>query len=105
MAQKMRSTPLTARDEETSAVDEESLLLLNHHGSLEVVEDSLHYEELINPSKNSVTCRTCSGLGRVPKERTNELLVLVPYNDERLQPKRTKCIVTTSVIITIAIFS
>lgn len=69
-------------------IDDRALLL--QHRSF---EDSLHYEELINPSRDSVTCQTCQGLGRVPRERTNELIALVPYNDERLKPKRTKCIV------------
>lgn len=67
--------------------DDEAFLL--QHGSL---EESLHYEELINPSRDSATCQTCGGLGRVPRERTNQLIALVPYNDERLKPKRTKCI-------------
>merc|ERR1712179_468833 len=51
-----------------------------------------HYEELINPSRNSVTCQTCNGLGRIPRERTYELVALVPYNDARLKPKNTKLI-------------
>merc|ERR1712110_294468 len=94
----MESTSITT----SRQTEDDELLLLNHQNTL---EESLHYEELINPSKNSVTCKTCAGLGRIPKERTNDLVALVPYNDERLQPKRTKCIVVTAVSITIVIFT
>jgi len=75
--------------------DEEALLL----------HDSLHYEELINPSRNSVTCQTCSGLGRVPRERTNELIALVPYNDARLKPKNTKLIILSIVSTLLILFA
>merc|ERR1712226_1173529 len=79
---------------ETMSENDESFLL-QHRNRL---DESLHYEELVNPSRNSITCPTCSGLGRLPKTSKNELVALVPYNDERLKPRRTKCFIFTSVI-------
>jgi len=81
--------------------DDESFLL--QHRALE--ESTLNYEELVNPSRNSITCPTCSGLGRLPKTSTNELVALVPYNDERLKPRRTKCLLFGGMVIATFIFS
>jgi len=84
---------------ESTSLDDETLLLQHRN-----LDESLHYEELINPSRDSVTCKTCHGLGRVPRERTNELIALVPYNDERLKPKRTKCVVMSAISVLFIMF-
>merc|ERR1712226_1408205 len=86
---------------ETMSENDESFLL-QHRNRL---DESLHYEELVNPSRNSITCPTCSGLGRLPKTSKNELVALVPYNDERLKPRRTKCFIFTGMILTALIFT
>merc|ERR1712174_72475 len=84
---------------ETDSNDEN--ILLRHNDRL---EESLHYEELVNPSRDNITCATCQGLGRVPRDQTNELVALVPYNDVRLKPRRTKCFIFTGMILAGLIF-
>lgn len=90
----MQSTSRTSTENDDANSDERFLL---QHTNF---EESLNYEELVNPSKNSVTCPTCNGLGRMPKSSKNELVALVPYNDERLKPRRTKCFIFTGMVIT-----
>ncbi|XP_062517907.1 transmembrane protein 106B-like isoform X2 [Corticium candelabrum] len=38
----------------------------------------------------SDVCPTCEGTGVLPKGRKAELVALIPYNDRRLKPSRTK---------------
>jgi len=78
--------------------------IINDDDETALLHESLHYEELVNPSRNSVTCQTCNGLGRIPRERTNELVALVPYNDERLKPKNTKLIIFSIVTFLLILF-
>ncbi|KAG2467958.1 transmembrane protein 106C-like [Polypterus senegalus] len=49
--------------------------------------------------RDSVTCPTCQGTGRIPNGQVNELVALIPYSDHRLQPQRTKLYVVISVIM------
>ncbi|KAM6174663.1 transmembrane protein 106A [Erethizon dorsatum] len=55
-----------------------------------------------------VTCPTCQGSGRIPRELEKQLVALIPYGDQRLKPRHTKlfvslavltCLVTTSLVI------
>merc|ERR1712117_385276 len=78
--------------------------VINEDDETLLLDNSLHYEELINPSRNSVTRQTCNGLGRIPRERTNELVALVPYNDDRLKPKNTKLIIFSIVTFLLILF-
>ncbi|XP_070582496.1 transmembrane protein 106B isoform X5 [Erythrolamprus reginae] len=63
--------------------------------------------------RDSVTCPTCQGTGRIPRAaigcrndrmldyipgQENQLVALIPYSDQRLRPRRTKLYVTASVI-------
>ena len=79
--------------------------VINEDDETLLLDNSLHYEELINPSRNSVTCQTCNGLGRIPRERTNELVALVPYNDDRLKPKNTKLVIFSIVSFLLMLFA
>lgn len=45
-----------------------------------------------------VTCPSCKGTGI--KETTNELVALIPYSDERLQPRHTTLKITIALAIT-----
>ncbi|KAL5265150.1 hypothetical protein ACHWQZ_G006035 [Mnemiopsis leidyi] len=45
-----------------------------------------------------VTCPSCKGSGY--KETTNELVALIPYSDERLQPRYTTLKITVALVIT-----
>ncbi|XP_053115781.1 transmembrane protein 106B [Hemicordylus capensis] len=47
--------------------------------------------------RDSVTCPTCQGTGRIPRGQENQLVALIPYSDQRLRPRRTKLYVTVSV--------
>ncbi|KAG2464791.1 transmembrane protein 106Ba [Polypterus senegalus] len=49
--------------------------------------------------RDSVTCPTCQGTGRIPRGQENQLVALIPYSDQRLRPRRTKLYVTASVIV------
>ncbi|KAJ1349592.1 hypothetical protein KIN20_005184 [Parelaphostrongylus tenuis] len=44
------------------------------------------YTELMG---GSVPCPSCKGTGRIPKEMEETLVALIPFNDDRLKPKRT----------------
>ncbi|XP_040187504.1 transmembrane protein 106A isoform X2 [Rana temporaria] len=46
----------------------------------------------------TVTCPTCRGIGRIPRGQERELVALIPYSDQRLKPRRTKCYVCIAVI-------
>ncbi|XP_062840384.1 transmembrane protein 106A [Anolis carolinensis] len=50
-------------------------------------------------SRDSVTCPTCQGTGRIPREQEQQLVALIPYGDQRLKPRRTKLYVTLTVAI------
>eukprot|EP00057_Strongylocentrotus_purpuratus_P019704 XP_011674178.1 PREDICTED: transmembrane protein 106B isoform X3 [Strongylocentrotus purpuratus] len=52
------------------------------------------YEEL----SNGFTCPTCHGLGKIPRGREDDLVALIPYNDDRLKPRRTGCYVIISIM-------
>ncbi len=48
--------------------------------------------------RDSVTCPTCQGTGRIPRGQENQLVALIPYSDQRLRPRRTKLYVMASVL-------
>ncbi|XP_075767468.1 transmembrane protein 106A [Pelodiscus sinensis] len=59
-------------------------------------------------SRGCITCPTCQGTGRIPREQEKQLVALIPYGDQRLKPRRTKlyvclavtiCLLTSSLII------
>ncbi|PWA28329.1 hypothetical protein CCH79_00018888 [Gambusia affinis] len=39
--------------------------------------------------RDGVTCPTCQGTGRIPRDKENQLVALIPYSDQRLRPRRT----------------
>lgn len=49
--------------------------------------------------KGGRTCPTCKGTGRIAKEQEEELVALIPYNDQRLKPSRTKLYVMVAVFV------
>ncbi|XP_042331082.1 transmembrane protein 106A [Sceloporus undulatus] len=50
-------------------------------------------------SRDFVTCPTCQGTGRIPREQEQQLVALIPYGDQRLKPRRTKLYVSLTVAI------
>ncbi|XP_068603343.1 transmembrane protein 106C-like [Brachionichthys hirsutus] len=60
-------------------------------------EDIAQFPYVEFTGKDSITCPTCRGTGRMPSDRVNELVALIPYSDQRLRPQRTKLYVFLSV--------
>ncbi|TKS88770.1 Transmembrane protein 106B [Collichthys lucidus] len=55
--------------------------------------------------RDSVTCPTCQGTGRIPRGQENQLVALIPYSDQRLRPRRTKLYVSVSVAVCLLLSS
>ncbi|XP_023259469.1 transmembrane protein 106C [Seriola lalandi dorsalis] len=62
-------------------------------------EDIAQFPYVEFTGKDSITCPTCQGTGRIPSGQVNELVALIPYSDQRLQPQRTKLYVVLSVVL------
>ncbi|XP_022519751.2 transmembrane protein 106C [Astyanax mexicanus] len=62
-------------------------------------EDIAQFPYVEFTGRDSITCPTCQGSGRIPSGQVNELVALIPYSDQRLQPQRTKQYVGLSVIV------
>ncbi|CAH2282494.1 transmembrane 106B [Pelobates cultripes] len=61
--------------------------------------DVSHFPYVEFTGKDSVTCATCQGTGRIPRGRENQLVALIPYSDQRLRPRRTKLYVMVSIVV------
>ncbi|XP_026224755.1 transmembrane protein 106C [Anabas testudineus] len=62
-------------------------------------EDIAQFPYVEFTGRDSITCPTCQGTGRIPSDQVNELVALIPYNDQRLKPQRTKLYVVLSVLL------
>ncbi|XP_056129643.1 transmembrane protein 106C isoform X1 [Lampris incognitus] len=62
-------------------------------------EDIAKFPYVEFTGRDSITCPTCQGTGRIPSEQVNELVALIPYSDQRLQPQRTKLYVVMSAVL------
>ncbi|XP_048872928.1 transmembrane protein 106C [Brienomyrus brachyistius] len=62
-------------------------------------EDIAQFPYVEFTGRDSITCPTCQGTGRIPSRQVNELVALIPYSDQRLQPQRTKQYVVLSVVL------
>ncbi|XP_055019732.1 transmembrane protein 106B-like [Boleophthalmus pectinirostris] len=62
-------------------------------------EDMSQFPYVEFTGRDSVTCPTCQGTGRIPRGQENQLVALIPYSDQRLRPSRTKLYVTLSVAL------
>ncbi|XP_053498680.1 transmembrane protein 106C-like [Ictalurus furcatus] len=68
-------------------------------------EDIARFPYVEFTGRDSITCPTCQGSGRIPSDQVNELVALIPYSDQRLQPQRTKQYVGLSVIVCLFVCS
>ncbi|XP_072553165.1 transmembrane protein 106C [Salminus brasiliensis] len=68
-------------------------------------EDIAQFPYVEFTGRDSITCPTCQGSGRIPSGQVNELVALIPYSDQRLQPQRTKLYVGLSVIVCLLVSS
>ncbi|KAK1786448.1 hypothetical protein P4O66_018136 [Electrophorus voltai] len=66
--------------------------------------DILQFPYVEFTGRDSVTCPSCQGTGRIPREQENQLVALIPYSDQRLRPRRTKLYVLLSVLLCILLF-
>ncbi|XP_041830647.1 transmembrane protein 106A [Melanotaenia boesemani] len=57
----------------------------------------------INGNSSGDTCPTCRGTGRIPRDHEDQLVAVIPCNDVRLQPRRTKLYVCISMFVCIFI--
>ncbi|KAM3871551.1 transmembrane protein 106C-like [Diretmus argenteus] len=62
-------------------------------------EDIARFPYVEFTGRDSITCPTCQGTGRIPSEQVNELVALIPYSDQRLRPQRTKLYVVMSAVL------
>lgn len=62
-------------------------------------EDIAQFPYVEFTGRDSITCPTCQGTGRIPSGQVNELVALIPYSDQRLRPQRTKQYVVLSVVL------
>ncbi|XP_062397132.1 transmembrane protein 106C [Sardina pilchardus] len=62
-------------------------------------EDIAQFPYVEFTGRDSITCPTCQGTGRIPSDQINELVALIPYSDQRLRPQRTKLYVVLSVVL------
>ncbi|XP_047458313.1 transmembrane protein 106C [Mugil cephalus] len=62
-------------------------------------EDIAQFPYVEFTGRDSITCPTCQGTGRIPSGQVNELVALIPYSDQRLQPQRTKLYVVLSIVV------
>ncbi|XP_070823682.1 transmembrane protein 106C [Chaetodon trifascialis] len=85
--------PRCERQTEDRDCDNESLDGLGRR------EDIAQFPYVEFTGRDSITCPTCQGTGRIPSDQVNELVALIPYSDQRLQPQRTKLYVVLSVVL------
>uniref|UniRef100_A0A3P8S827 Transmembrane protein 106A n=1 Tax=Amphiprion percula TaxID=161767 RepID=A0A3P8S827_AMPPE len=50
----------------------------------------------LNENSSGETCPTCRGTGRIPRGQEDQLVAVIPCNDVRLKPRRTKLYVCIS---------
>ncbi|XP_077566711.1 transmembrane protein 106C [Stigmatopora nigra] len=62
-------------------------------------EDIAQFPYVEFTGRDSITCPACQGSGRIPSGQVNELVALIPYSDQRLQPQRTKLYVVLSILL------
>ncbi|KAM8967569.1 transmembrane protein 106B [Pelodytes ibericus] len=97
-----RVPPKTLKDgqSEVSSKSDDRNRLMNSESSEENKNgDVSHFPYVEFTGRDSVTCATCQGTGRIPRGRENQLVALIPYSDQRLRPRRTKLYVMVSVIV------
>ncbi|XP_039991630.1 transmembrane protein 106A isoform X2 [Xiphias gladius] len=53
----------------------------------------------MNGNSTGDTCPTCRGTGRIPRGQEDQLVAVIPCNDVRLKPRRTKMYVFVSMAV------
>ncbi|MEE6471940.1 hypothetical protein FKM82_009413 [Ascaphus truei] len=68
-------------------------------------EDIAQFPYVEFTGRDSITCPSCQGTGCIPTEHVNELVALIPYSDQRLQPQRTSLQIRNSNFYAISVDS
>uniref|UniRef100_A0A3B3VY75 Transmembrane protein 106B n=1 Tax=Poecilia latipinna TaxID=48699 RepID=A0A3B3VY75_9TELE len=99
---------VSCTSKETTLIDKEDSLAspvedgMTENGS---VADVSQFPYVEFTGRDSVTCPTCQGTGRIPRGQENQLVALIPYSDQRLRPRRTKLYVSASVVLCLLLSS
>uniref|UniRef100_A0A8C5MWT5 Transmembrane protein 106B n=1 Tax=Leptobrachium leishanense TaxID=445787 RepID=A0A8C5MWT5_9ANUR len=96
-----RIPPQSLKDglsEGNSQPDDQNRLMPENHEETRNGDVS-HFPYVEFTGKDSATCATCQGTGRIPRGRENQLVALIPYSDQRLRPRRTKLYVMVSIVV------
>uniref|UniRef100_A0A3Q2CVG8 Transmembrane protein 106Bb n=1 Tax=Cyprinodon variegatus TaxID=28743 RepID=A0A3Q2CVG8_CYPVA len=105
------SVSLTSK--QTPLINEDTLSSPVEDGQTEAgrVSDVSQFPYVEFTGRDSVTCATCQGTGRIPRGQENQLVALIPYSDQRLgcwRPNKTLfiCIINTTIphLCTLIIF-
>ncbi|XP_072305613.1 transmembrane protein 106C [Eucyclogobius newberryi] len=99
-----RLSLLPEKGHKTRRGDEEPLPEIDSLDGVDRREDIAQFPYVEFTGRDSITCPTCQGTGRIPSEQVNELVALIPYNDQRLRPQRTKLYVVLSVVLCLLTF-
>ncbi|KAI0227924.1 transmembrane protein 106B [Lamellibrachia satsuma] len=86
----MATTPVTERIDEG----------IENPLAMETTQQNNGYEEFFG---GTIPCPSCRGVGRIPRELEHKLVALIPLNDDRLKPSRTKLYVFLAVGICLSI--
>ncbi|KAG7263186.1 hypothetical protein CRUP_035764 [Coryphaenoides rupestris] len=70
---------------------------MEEKGQLGASPSPPHYGSLRGPTAN--TCPTCRGTGRIPRGHEDMLVAVIPCNDVRLKPRRTKLYICISMVL------
>lgn len=68
--------------------------------TMETSQQNNGYEEFFG---GTIPCPSCRGVGRIPREQEHKLVALIPLNDDRLKPSRTKLYVILAVGICLVV--
>ncbi|KAK2880854.1 hypothetical protein Q8A67_018122 [Cirrhinus molitorella] len=92
MGKSLFSLPKQKEDQENLTENTESDTEDNKH-------DVSQFPYVEFTGRDSITCPTCQGTGRIPRNQENQLVALIPYSDQRLKPRRTTLYVSLSVVL------
>ncbi|XP_054454927.1 transmembrane protein 106A [Anoplopoma fimbria] len=66
---------------------------------MEKVKTLKHFPPYGAMNSTGDTCPTCRGTGRIPRGHEDHLVAVIPCNDVRLKPRRTKLYVCVSMVV------
>jgi len=83
-----------------SLVENDSSISQDTESSTGHSHDNFQYEEFMS---DYVPCPSCGGGGRIDRETESKLVALIPYDDERLKPRRTWLYICVGVAVSVCL--